>query len=119
MKMVTQDLTQVPTIGTTKITRQTLILKKNSLIRIITRKMRGSDARATTSSLRRRATKTTKTITITTITTTSKLRFSPLIIIPIKNTRTTKTRTILITRVDTKGCQEKILHGITDITEKK
>jgi len=105
MKMVIQDHTQVLTIGTTKMTGRTQILKKNSLIKIITRKMRGSDVRAITNSLRVKATETIKTTIITTITTPSKLRISLLIIIPTKNMRATTTRTILTTRVDTKRRQ--------------
>ena len=104
MKMVIQDHTQVLTIGTTKMTGRTQILKKNSLIKIITRKMRGSDVRAITNSLRVKATETIKTTIITTITTPSKLRISH-IIIPTKTMRATTTRTILTTRVDTKRRQ--------------
>jgi hypothetical protein len=102
--MVIQDHTQVLTIGTTKMTGRTQILKKNSLIKIITRKMRGSDVRAITNSLRVKATETIKTTIITTITTPSKLRISH-IIIPTKTMRATTTRTILTTRVDTKRRQ--------------
>jgi len=104
MKMVIQDHTQVLTIGTTKMTGRTQILKKNSLIKIITRKMRGSDVRVITNSLRVKATETIKTTIITTITTPSKLRISH-IIIPTKTMRATTTRTILTTRVDTKRRQ--------------
>lgn len=104
MKMVIQDHTQVLTIGTTKMTGRTQILKKNSLIKIITRKMRGSDVRAITNSLRVKATETIKTTIITTITTPSQLRISH-IIIPTKTMRATTTRTILTTRVDTKRRQ--------------
>lgn len=118
MKMVIQDHTQVPIIGTTKMTGQILILKKNSLIKIIIRRMRGSEARATTSSLRVKATETTKTTIIITITTPSKLRISLLIIIPTKNMIITTTRTILITKVGTKRRQSRSLHGIIDIIER-
>lgn len=104
MKMVIQDHTQVLTIGTTKMTGRTQILKKNSLIKIITRKMRGSDVRAITNNLRVKAIEIIKTIIITTITTPSKLKIS-LLIIPTKTMRATTTRTILTTRVDTKRRQ--------------